>query len=63
VFIVERQREGKSREVEAGHGHVERGTKGMRREGNKGVRGKSKRGRRGQAAPVIVGPAYLAVAR
>jgi hypothetical protein len=32
AFFVERQREGESREVEAGHGHVERGGKGMQRE-------------------------------
>jgi hypothetical protein len=33
VFIVERQREKESREVEAGHGHVERGgRKGRHRE-------------------------------
>jgi hypothetical protein len=29
AFIVERQRGEKSREVEAGHGYVERGGKGM----------------------------------
>jgi hypothetical protein len=28
VFIEERQREGESREVEASHGHMERGVKG-----------------------------------
>jgi hypothetical protein len=33
AFIVERQREGKSREVEASHDHVERGAKGMQGEG------------------------------
>jgi hypothetical protein len=33
VFIVERQRKGESREVEAGHGLVERGVKGMQRGG------------------------------
>jgi hypothetical protein len=33
VFIKEGQREGESREVEAGNGHKERGEKGMRREG------------------------------
>jgi hypothetical protein len=36
---VERQREEKSREVEAGHGHVERGKKGME---SGRARGKSK---------------------
>jgi hypothetical protein len=33
VFIIERQREGESREVEAHHGHVEREGKGRWKEG------------------------------
>ena len=41
----ERQREGETREAEAGHDHVERGEKGMRREGSKGARGKRVRKR------------------
>ena len=36
AFIVERQREGTSREVEAGQGHVERRGKGIGREGTSG---------------------------
>jgi hypothetical protein len=35
----ERQREGESREIGAGYGHVERGGKGI---GSKGARGKRK---------------------
>jgi hypothetical protein len=41
VFIVERKREGESREAEAGHGHMERGGKRGVRErehGSKGTR-------------------------
>jgi hypothetical protein len=57
----------RGREVEAGHGHIERVGKGTRRKGEqerKRERGKSKRVRgRRQAAPFIVGQAYLAVAR
>ena len=57
-----RERE-KSREVEASHGHMER-EKGMGREGEQeGTRECGTRERRGQAAPFIVGQAYLAVAR
>jgi hypothetical protein len=46
AFIVERQREGEIREVEASHSHVERGRKGRRRkvvEGNKSKRKKIRR--------------------
>jgi hypothetical protein len=43
VFIVERQREGESREVEASHVHVERRVREGEKRGSKGVRGKSKR--------------------
>jgi hypothetical protein len=60
---VVRQREGESREVETGHGHMERGGKRMWREGEQEGKSKRVRGRRGQAAPFIVGQAYLAVAR
>ena len=61
----ERQREGASREIEAGHDHVERGGEGMGREEEQEARERcsSKRGRRDQAAPFIVGQDYLAVAR
>ena len=52
------------REVVAGHGHVERGgRKEPKRAGGKQEQAKGKRGRRGQAAPFIVGQAYLVVAR
>jgi hypothetical protein len=39
------QREGESREVEAGYDHMERGGKGMRKEGEQGDKrqGRSKR--------------------
>jgi hypothetical protein len=61
---VKRVVEGESREVEAGHDHIERGEKRMGREGEQeGKRQESKRGRRGQAAPFIVGQACLAVTR
>jgi hypothetical protein len=36
VFIVEKQRDGERREVEADHGHVERGGKGRWRAGEQG---------------------------
>jgi hypothetical protein len=63
VFIVERQREGANREVEACHGHVERRGKGMwsegeqegKREKQAGSRSKSKRGRTGQTTLFIMG--------
>ena len=51
------------------HGHVERRGKGMGREGEQGGKrqgreaGVRERGRRVQAAPFIVGQAYLALAR
>jgi hypothetical protein len=51
MFIVERQREGESREVEASHGPVERRAKGMQREWEQG----SKRGR-GANNPFYSGP-------
>jgi hypothetical protein len=38
VFIVERQRKGESREVEASHGHVEEGRREFRERGSKGAR-------------------------
>ena len=38
VFIVERQREGESREAEAGHGHVEGWGREGREKGSKGAR-------------------------
>ena len=51
-----------SREVEAGHGHVEGGEKKEARgERERGKR--SKRGRRGQTAPFCGGLDYLAVSR
>ena len=60
------------REVESSHDHMERGVKGMGREGVQedkrqgreagGVR-EGKRERRGQAAPFILGQAYLDVFR
>lgn len=68
MFIVERQREGESREVEVGHGRWREGGRecreaGSKREREKQAGSRSKRGRRGQAAPFTVGQAYLAVAR
>jgi hypothetical protein len=61
----ERKREGESREVEASHYKVEKeqGKKKPKRAREKKAGSMSKRGRRGQAAPFIVGQAYLAVAR
>jgi hypothetical protein len=44
VFIVERQREEESREVESGHSHMERGGKRKWREG---VRESGERGSKG----------------
>ena len=47
AFIVERQREGETREAEAGHDHVERGEKVMQQEGEQeDKRCKSKRVRK-----------------
>ena len=64
------QREGESRVVEAGHDLIERGGKRMGREGkqegareSEARRQESKRGRRQQVVPLIVGQAYLIVAR
>jgi hypothetical protein len=43
AFIIERQREGESREVETGHGYMERGGKGRGRKGKQESKSKSKR--------------------
>jgi hypothetical protein len=65
--VVEAERE--SREVEAGHDHVDRRWKRMGRDGEQqGKRPESKRTRElerggGQAVLFIVGQAYLAAAR
>ena len=62
------ERGGESREVEAGHEHVEK--EGGGEWGERGSRSKrteqeqeSKREKRGQTAPFIVSQAHLAVAR
>ena len=46
----ERPRNGESKEVEAGHGHVERGGKGMRREGEQEGKRQEKRQEREEGA-------------
>jgi hypothetical protein len=65
VVEAEKGREGESREVEASHDHIERGEKGMEREGERKDRRQERQEseRRGQAAPFIVGQAYLTVTR
>jgi hypothetical protein len=64
VVEAEKGREGESREVEVGyeHGEGERKRK-TKRAGEQENKRDAKRGRRGQAASLIVGQAYLAVAR
>ena len=43
AFIVERRREGESREVEVGHGHIEKGVGEWGERRSKEVRGKGKK--------------------
>ena len=67
VVETEKGRE-REKEVEASYGHMETGEGNVDRGGARGQerereRGKRKRGRRGQAAPFIVGQAYLAFVR
>ena len=52
VKRVQRQREGESREVEAGRDHVERREKGMETEGEQGARGKRPREKGRESSPV-----------
>jgi hypothetical protein len=40
AFIIERQRDGESREAEGGHDHMEKGGKGRWREGEQGSKSK-----------------------
>ena len=59
-----KEREGESGEIEDSHDHMERGGREMGAKGQEArERSRSKRGRRGQAAPFIVGHAYLTVAK
>jgi hypothetical protein len=67
AFIAERQRKGENREVEAGHGHVERGRKGMGR-GGASRQERSKRIRDQESeeetnSPFYSGTAYLTTAK
>jgi hypothetical protein len=59
----EREREN-SKEVEDGHGHVERGEKGGGREGARGMERKQEKQERleGPSSPFYSGLGYLAVA-
>jgi hypothetical protein len=64
AFIVERQREGENREVEAGHGHMERGGKGIRGGGTRGherskLEAGVREGRGGGSSPFYSGPGLL----
>ena len=60
MFTVERQREGETREVETGYGHVERGEKGVQREDEQGSERQERE--EGVNRPFYSGQAYLAVA-